>query len=391
MYPIRRHLCGYLVCQYEGSQFYRFMNICKKRKIYLWKIRTKDLKTNYCVLSEALEEHKEAAKKCGGHIEIIKRCGLPFVIKKNIRHRYFFIGLLLAVICIYSMSRYIWNVEITGNYRYSQGTIVECLNELNAGCGAKKGQIVPSKIEEELRLRYPGIAWVSVQIIGTKLLINMEEGVQWTEEVSENKSSIKADMDGTVVSIVTRKGTPMVHQGDTVKKGDVLINGYTEILGDDLTVAKTIETGADGDVIMEYEIPVKETIKRDYNEKVYTGQEKTSRVISLFQHEFNLGPEENPYELADQVKGSKYYRLTTFLYLPLYSEKTVYKEYRLEPAIYTDQELELLGENYLNGKIQTYINAGAIVDCSQVVKAIDKEGCKLTGKLIVTIAAGQLP
>ena len=50
---------------------------------------------------------------------------------------------------------------------------------------------------------------------------------------ASSAADLIAAHDGKVISIVTREGTPQVHAGAKVKKGDVLISGKVEVIGDE--------------------------------------------------------------------------------------------------------------------------------------------------------------
>ena len=348
MFGIRRRLFGYMICRMRGGQCHRVINICRKRRIYLWHIRFYEKEIGFCLLSSDYEAVKDITDMCGGSLIILEKKGLPYLIEKNKKHCPFFAGILLAVFSIYIMSLYIWNVEVTGNSYYTEETINTFLNDIGAGCGVKKSRLVPSKIEEEMRIRYPFVSWVSVQIVGTKLLIAMEEGVQPKDGETEKKGDILAQWDGVVVSIMTRKGTPLVHVGDEVKKGDILVRGSVDVIGDDQSVVQTIETGADGDIVLRVDYPVSKDFDRSYRKKQYTGNTDSNYCLNISGHSLTFGKKETGYEAFDTISHCSQWRLTKNFYLPVTFVKNQIREYRWETLSYSDDQLELMMDQYVD-------------------------------------------
>ena len=71
-----------------------------------------------------------------------------------------------------------------------------------------------------------------------------------------------ADKDATIYSIVTRAGNAVVKNGQSVKKGDVLVLGQNEIFDDSGVVKETLYFKAEAqiwaDVVYDIEIPLSE-------------------------------------------------------------------------------------------------------------------------------------
>ena len=78
-----------------------------------------------------------------------------------------------------------------------------------------------------MREDFDEITWVAAAVKGNHLYISIKEndsfegGIKSTE-IPEN---IIASDDGTIESIITRSGTPLVKKGDNVEKGQVLVSG----------------------------------------------------------------------------------------------------------------------------------------------------------------------
>ena len=107
---------GYLRIKIEGFYTERFLNICTKEKIRLWQVKRKNniiVETN--ILTEDFKKLKKIAKKTRSRIRIESKNGVPFIVKKY-KNRKVFIFLFFAVmISIFTLSRFIWNIEIFGN------------------------------------------------------------------------------------------------------------------------------------------------------------------------------------------------------------------------------------------------------------------------------------
>lgn len=140
-----------------------------------------------------------------------------------------------------------WNFP--GNSYYTDERLEKYLSETeNIRIGSWKKDAVNPVLEENLRLTFPDISWVSVRKEGTSLIVALEEMVKYDAASGEKSKPryICAAKDGQIVSMVTRSGVPRVHVGDTVKKGELLIDGVMEILNDAMEVAESVPVGADG-------------------------------------------------------------------------------------------------------------------------------------------------
>jgi similar to stage IV sporulation protein len=394
-------MMGYYEVEFHGKMLHRFINICKTHRIYLWKLYYKagmqceknKAHPHFCVLQSDFDEACNCAKKCEAHLTICSRHGFPEFLKQHRKNAFFAAGLCVAAVLIYILSCYIWNVEIDGNYYYSQSTLVAFLESEGAGCGSKKSQIVPSEIEENIRIHYPKIAWVSARIVGTRLLISVEEAAFDIKTTAETTlpSDITADMDGTVLSIVTRQGTPMVHAGDTVEQGEVLIRGSVDIVGDDQSVLETRVTGADGDVWMRYQVPVQIDIKRSQLKKVYTQNTYALWHIHFGSHDIKLPGKQQDFKYADRVDSWRKFRLTQYFYLPIQLEKNLFKEYEMVREQCTDEILKVEAAQKMSKIVQNIVNAEGLVTDTQTDVQITTDGYTETGFLEVEIPAGRLP
>ena len=69
--------------------------------------------------------------------------------------------------------------------------------------------------------KYPEITWVSAKLEGTRLTLEVQEGIFTGDDMPKEQtaSNLAAEKDGTIVKMVTRAGVPLLHPGDTCKKG----------------------------------------------------------------------------------------------------------------------------------------------------------------------------
>ncbi len=288
-----RWLNGYLLVELKGSSPERFLNLCRMRELYTWDINCDKNQYKFYMNIKDFKELKPIARKTKTMPKIKRRIGLPFYVSKTKTRVGFVAGFICFLCLILFMSKLIWSIEVKGQYTHTKEELMKYMNQNGIH------QLILSKnvnclaLEESIRKEYEDIGWVSAQIDGTKLIVRIKETnmpklyVQQTTPVH-----IVADRDGTIVSIVTRKGTPLVKSGDEVKAGDILISGVVDIIGDNQILLRKDPVVADGDIMLntKYEYQCKKSLK--YKGKDYTGKIAKEVRISVKDKELILNTPE---------------------------------------------------------------------------------------------------
>ena len=76
------YLHGYVMITVSGFSVERFVNMATFRGIYLWNIQPKGSSIQMNVSSKGYSLLKECAEKTGCQYHIVRRCGLPALIRK---------------------------------------------------------------------------------------------------------------------------------------------------------------------------------------------------------------------------------------------------------------------------------------------------------------------
>ena len=247
MERIIQWFCGYICGVLTGKQLNRFLNLCSRNGIQLWCVSYDLERCVRCHLRLKDFYHlRPLLKKTKTKIKIIKKRGFPFWCH---RHPYFkwFPVLCVCVLVLFLYSRtYIWNINISGNEAISQTEIIEFLEKENITTGISCKKIDCNQIELILREHYTNMGWVSVYVDKTNLCIQIKESLYDIYDREEALSNEKrrfdyvANKDATILSIVTRSGTPMVQTGVDVKDGQVLIQGTYDVF-DDAGLVKEVQ------------------------------------------------------------------------------------------------------------------------------------------------------
>lgn len=282
---------GYLWIRVSGEAASRFINLCGIRHMMLWNIKQDGESYTMCISLKSFFEMKDIVRKTSTRVAILKRIGLPFLLP-GVKRRWFFPAFLLVVIILFFLSQFLlWNIHIQGNQAVSNENVLLFLEEHEIKKGMLLKDVDTDLLEKEMRKNFQEITWISIYLDGNSLNLDIKENDKPIpeEETAEEKLhkegfleektgiDICANKAGTIISIVTREGTPMVQAGDEVNVGDVLIRGNVEIFDNEGNVREVINVHADGDILLEcpirtsFEIPLMKTVKTQTgNYKKYT-------------------------------------------------------------------------------------------------------------------------
>jgi similar to stage IV sporulation protein len=221
------YLRGYVIIIVEGYFIEKFFNICTHRQILLWDIRRH--KNNLVTMRVSVKGFKllrPVARKTKCRVRIVKKRGLPFLSNRYRKRKAFFAGAFLFILLMYIMTSFIWSVEITGNKELESGYVEKALAENGIRPGVLKYGIDTKKAVAGLMTDIRELAWVSIDVRGTKVKVQLKERKPLPQMVAKDEPcNIVALKDGMIKQIIVTDGIEAVAEGDTVKKGQVLISG----------------------------------------------------------------------------------------------------------------------------------------------------------------------
>ena len=264
---------GYLYVRLTGYSPERFFNLCGNAGIILWELHREETGYVFCISLRAFRRLKPMLRKSGTQIRILKRVGLPFLLFRYRKHRFFAIGILAAFLFLMVMSRFVWSVEISGNHQYSTQLLTKFLAEEQIGYGVRKREIDCENAEVLLRNHFPDITWVSVRLSGTKLYVAVQERLpagNAEEESALVASDLVTEVAGEVTSVLVRRGTALVQAGDEVEAGTVVVSGMIPIQDDSGETVSYDLCAADADVTIHTTLPYEDhfSAKKQVREQI---------------------------------------------------------------------------------------------------------------------------
>ncbi len=242
MIKLLRLLQGYVIFEATGGFTERFLNLCKINNINLWNVENDGVKIKAFTTQCEFERINLASVNSGMSVNIVKIYGLPNFIKL---HKWRFgvaLGSFLTAVFLWSMSGFIWEVEIVADNAVKIEGFTEAVEELGVKVGAKKSDIDVIYIQEELLKTFPEISWVSLNIFGTKAQLEYSYAQEQTEIFDAHiPYNVVAKKSGLVVLVEAYTGTALAKAGAYIPKGALLISGV--VINGDLTESITHAQG----------------------------------------------------------------------------------------------------------------------------------------------------
>lgn len=382
-------ILGYVVIVVEGEQIERFLNLCKGRGISIKKLICLGERKLQAVLSVGdFWKLQPIQRKTKVHIHILEKHGLPFFFLRCKKRKAFFLGIFLCICILFFLSGRIWNIHIAGNKKNSTPEILEFLEENGIYHGISKKKVNCSQIASMVRNNYPEITWVSAKMEGTRLILTIQEGILSQEEKKqENPCSLIADVGGTIVKMVTRSGTPLVHTGEICKKGDILVLGRLDYRNDSQEIYRYEYVHADADIYVQHELSYYNEFPLAYEAQVPVGKEENSFYIKLGSFYLQFG---KTCKAGQNCIAIDYpLHITENFFLPVSMGKIKIWDYQIQEKIYTEDEAKKLALEKLHLYEENLIEKGVQISTNNVKIEIDHKSCISRGTLLVIEKTGE--
>ncbi len=196
-----------------------------------------------CVERKYLQSIYKISEKHSADIAVLRQTGLYWSIKAIVRRPILICGILIMLALSLIVPKTVILVEVEGNSQIPQKQILDAAAAAGIRFGARKSQIRSEKVKNTLLEMLPQLQWVGITTDGCVATVSVKErSVPEAFGTPRQICGIYAAKDGVIQSMQVTKGTALCKVGQAVRKGELLISGYTDC---GLTLRAT---GAEGEI-----------------------------------------------------------------------------------------------------------------------------------------------
>ncbi|MBE7048991.1 MAG: sporulation protein YqfD [Ruminococcaceae bacterium] len=303
------YIRGYLVITIAGPYPERFLNVCSNRHILLWDVFSCSSSVLKCCISmHSFRLLSPIARKTGVHVKIVEKRGFPILLLRLKKRKIFALGLLTSILLLIFINQFIWKLEIVGCKTVSMTYVTEKLAECGLKIGAFRPYIDEKKLQNQMLIQIPELAWLWVDKSGSKVVVQVKERVPVPEIYDPTLyCNLIATKDGVIDSMVIKNGVPMVSLGDTVRKGDILVSGL--ILSEKGVEPRRLQS--EGEVYARVWYEKTKAFSLWNSVKKETGKKETKRILHCFGKHINLF-RQSKTKFTDYTEETREYELAPF-------------------------------------------------------------------------------
>ena len=367
----------------EGFFIEKFINICKSKNIILQNLHKKnDTYLIATVLKDDFKEIVNISKRTKCKLKINKKIGLPFFINKYRKRKIFVIAFCTIILLLLVSTKFIWNIDISGNENIATEEILEIVNRYGINTGVLKSNINTEKISNLILMERNDIAWIGINIKGTNASISIKESIKIPEIIDKNEvCNIVAIKSSTISKIVVQSGTARVKEGDKVEKGDLLVEGVMDGANTGIRYVH-----AEADIYGENSYTKEKKENFVQNDTVKSGKQEKKYEICINNFKINFNKGVSKFKNYDTISSNKKVKFFSNYYFPIEVNIITNNELNMVEKKYSESELkikiikELEDEFEKDYKISEYDKEN-IIRNEEILKNYDG----LSIKLIYTI------
>lgn len=229
---ISKFVHGVVRMEISGPVPEKLINLCMAHNIYLWSTVKRGDRMIASLYVHDFFAIRPLVRKSHCRVHVLAYDGLPFIWKRLQRRKMLWVGIAIFFFLLNYFSSYVWFVEITGTKSMAKERVLTVAQEYGLRSGMAKESLKIKVLEDHLLVAMPELAWVGISSQGTRVVIEVVEKTNATEE-DRSAAHIVAAKDGIIVEAIALAGEPVVSKGTTVKRGDILIKG---VLSEQTTV-----------------------------------------------------------------------------------------------------------------------------------------------------------
>ena len=386
MQAIINFLRGSVLFTVTGAFPERFLNLCAQAGVGFWDLEWLDPHTL------RLRVSRRDARRVGPLAEKVlceararRHLGFPYFLA-GFRKRYaLLLGLALSLAAVCLLSRFVLTIEVSGNKTVYTAAILTELSRQGVRVGAYGPGLDVRRISQESLLRLDGLAWMSINLHGTRAEVLVREKLPEPEVRDESTpANVVAQADGVILDLEVLDGQAAFQEGEAVLRGEVVISGTMDLREPEYSAVDAGQrlVHARGNVwartyrTLTAQIPLEAQVKR------YTGEEETQWSLLALGRTVNFFGKGGVFsEGYDKIVETHPLTLPGGRVMPLALRRTEYRAYVTEPAALNAGAARSMLEERLLERLDALIGEdGEVLDTVFTVREED-------GMLAVTLRA----
>ena len=276
------------------------------------------------------------------------------------------------------MTSFIWSIEITGNKEIDAGVIESALASNGIRTGMLKYRINTERAVTEMMLKMRDISWISIAVKGTKVKVQLRERQAVPEIIAKDEPcDVVAIKDGLIKQVIAEEGVEAVGEGDTVRKGQVLISGKIPLMGED---NKFRQVHAMGTVMARTWYEETAPVKLTSIEKIRTGKVIRNHSLVLFSWKLDIFHRKNKFKDFSAKEVRKKLTIGEDLVFPAeWVTNSFYEERPVTAEIDEDTAREAAAEEAYKKVLERIPDSARLLD--KTVKFIEDGDSGLTAQV----------
>lgn len=224
-----RYCRGTLQFTAAGPYPERFLNLCSRGGVGLWNTRRTAEGITACCAQCHRSRLEYYAQKSGCRLETVRCTGMKSTARRYRRRTGLWVGAALLAAGLLVMGRFVWRVEIRGTEQLDPAVITAALAEYGVHPGVLAGKIDARTVERRMQIRFAEIAWITVNVEGSRVTAILEEAVPPPAVVEDGiPTNLIAGETGFITRLEVQNGNAVVKPGDSVLAGDLLVSGIMD-------------------------------------------------------------------------------------------------------------------------------------------------------------------
>lgn len=188
-----------------------------------------DLTATFWVTRDDVLHLQKIAERRGDTLTVIQRDGLYWSLRGLMKRPLLISGLLLMFFLVMYLPTRVLFVGVEGNEKVPVTKILDTARDCGVRFGASRENVRSEIVKNKLLQELPELQWACVNTSGCVAVISVQERNYANEENVGGVCDITAIRDGIITEITTYQGTSLCQVGQAVRKGQILVSGYTDL------------------------------------------------------------------------------------------------------------------------------------------------------------------